>query len=122
MSSEHVKVFNGPILVAELDVDYEHETVSNYHLYTDNWFVAPFGFGEVSYGTFLGFLESRCPSPNRYDIKKILEMWRIFRYDPVSICKHTRGLLFDDFLWIKFEGDDVTYDDIKIRTDFPDSL
>ena len=121
MSREHIEIFNGPGMVAEFDVDYSTEKITNYHRYTDDWVISPFGNSDsVTYDMFLGFLESRCPSPGRYDIKKLLSHWRIFVYEPLAICKHTRGLMLDDFLWIRFAGDDVTYDDIKIRTDFSD--
>lgn len=119
MSREHIEIFNGPDMVAEFDVDYSTEKITNYHRYTDDWVISPFGNSDsVTYDMFLGFLESRCPERGRPDLKELLNKWGLEVYDPVGICKATRGLMWDDFLWIRFEGDDVTYDDIKIRSDF----
>lgn len=123
MRTEHIEVFNGPNMIAEFDVDYSTETIANYKKYTDNWLLLPFGRTDnVCYEKFIGFCEQRCPERGRADLKKLLRDWGLVIYDPVSICKVTRGLMLNDFLWIRFEGDEVTYDDIKIRFDFPDSV
>lgn len=119
----HVEVFNGPQLVADFDVDMKAKSVSNYKKYTDDWLLWPFTRKDiVTYDMFLGFLETRCPERTRRDIKKLLNNWGLVEFDPIGIVQKTHGLMFDDWTWIRFEGDDTTYDEIKVRDDFPDSV
>ena len=119
----HVEVFNGPKLVSEFDVDTKAKTVSNYKKYTDDWLLWPFSRKDiVTYRMFLGFLESRCPERNRDNIKELLDNWGLVEFDPLGIVRKTHGLMFDDWTWIRFEGEEITYDEIKVRNYFPDDL
>lgn len=61
------------------------------------------------------FFESRSVPRTRVNIDDLLEKNGLPFYHPLSIVKITHGVLTDDFIWLKFEGEDLTYDDIKIR-------
>ena len=116
----HVEVFEAYKLVAEFDVDTRLRSVSNYKKYTNDWLLWPFTKKDiVDYEHFIGFLETRCPDRNRDNLKELLRDWGIFEFDPIAIIRITHGLSFDDWTWIRFEGDDATYDSIKVRTDLP---
>lgn len=61
------------------------------------------------------FLKSRCFPEDRVDRDELLEMLGLINYSPLSIAKKTHGILYDDFTWVKFAGEDITYKDVKIR-------
>lgn len=63
----------------------------------------------------MNFFEDRCFERGRGDVRQILKVLELDFYDPYLIAQKTRGQLWDDFYWIRFEGDTVTYEDIKLR-------
>ena len=64
----------------------------------------------------LDFLEERCIPKSRANIKEILSSLGLSSYDPEAICRKTHGLMFDDYIWIRFPEDgELTYEEVKIR-------
>ncbi|UMZ73017.1 hypothetical protein [Natranaerofaba carboxydovora] len=61
------------------------------------------------------FLKSRCFPKERFNCHQLLEDLGLKTYSPLAIVEKTHGLQFDDYLWIRFNGEDLKYDDIKIR-------
>lgn len=62
------------------------------------------------------FFEERCIDKNRPDLKEILESYGLEFYDAEQICRKTHGMLWTDFYWIKFDNQNITYEDIaKLR-------
>ena len=84
--------------------------------YTDDYVNKAFGNQtSVTYDEFEHFLESRCFPRTRANAKDILNYLGLDFYYPLSICMKTHGVLYDDFSWIKFEGENITWKDVKIR-------
>lgn len=63
----------------------------------------------------LDWLEDRCFPKERANRDEVLENMGLTVYDPLSIISVTHGLVWDDYIWIKWEGEDIDYDSIKIR-------
>ena len=61
------------------------------------------------------FFESRCFPKTRGNADELLRLLGLSSYNPLAIVRKTRGQQFDDFYWIRFEGDTVDYEDIKLR-------
>lgn len=61
------------------------------------------------------FFESRCVPRTRVNIDELLDKMGLPFYHPLSIIQKTHGLITDDFIWIKFDGEAIDYDDIRIR-------
>ena len=62
------------------------------------------------------FCESRQPPRTRVDIDRILrEKYDMREYLPMQMCKKSHGITMEDFLWMKFDNEDITYDDIRVR-------
>lgn len=62
------------------------------------------------------FCEKRQPPRTRIGIEDILKQYGLREYMPIQMCKISHGIPHEDFLWIRFDGqEDVTYDSIKIR-------
>lgn len=77
----------------------------------------PFGgLSEVSSAMLEEFLESRCFPRERHSCKQLLKELGLDIYDPLSIVLKTHGQQYDDYYWLKFEGAEVDWDDIKMRT------
>lgn len=74
-----------------------------------------FNFDEMDTYVVMEILEGRCWPRNRAGIKEILDSLGLKAYHPLEIVKKTHGLKRDDYVWIRFEGEDLTYDDVKIR-------
>lgn len=37
-------------------------------------------------------------------------------YEPFLICKKTHGVILGDYSWIRFEGETLTWEDVKIKS------
>ena len=62
------------------------------------------------------FCESRQPPRTRVDIDRILrEKYELMDYLPMQMCKKSHGITMEDFLWMKFDNEDITYDDVRVR-------
>ena len=76
----------------------------------------PFGDAEVvSMSAFEDFLESRCFPRQRHGCKDLLAALELESYDPFSIVAITYGRQWDDYYWLRSEGDETSYDSIKLR-------
>lgn len=74
-----------------------------------------FNFDEMDTYTVMEILEGRCWPRNRVGIEEILSSLGLETYHPLEIVKKTHGLKRTDYVWIRFEGENLTYDDVKIR-------
>ena len=103
-------------VIAEVEFNYSTGKVKVKN-YIDDPVMLPFGVNENPTIKDLDrFLESRCVSRNRGNLKDVLNLIGVEEYDPYLIVRETYGLLWDDYSWIKFEDEvDLTYEDIKIR-------
>lgn len=59
-------------------------------------------------------LHERVMCPERWE-KFQLEAIGLKEYDFYKILRAYRGICYDDFFWLRFDGDTVSYRDIKIR-------
>lgn len=63
-------------------------------------------------------LKMRCWDPGRPDIKELLAACGLTKYVPLDIVRKTHGVSYNDFLWIKFPGEDLRAEDVLVRTDW----
>ena len=70
---------------------------------------------KISIKNFENFLESRCPNKSREDLDYILKWLKLRSYNPYWICRKTHAVSMSDFIWIKYEDEDITYDDVRLR-------
>lgn len=74
-----------------------------------------FPFGEMDLYGVLEILEGRCFPRNRVNAADLLHKLGLKSYQPLDIIRKTHGLMRNDYVWIRFEGERINYDDIKIR-------
>lgn len=63
----------------------------------------------------LEILEGRCFPRNRANADDLLRRLELKHYHPLDIVRKTHGLMRNDYVWLRFEGEQLTYDDVKIR-------
>ena len=80
--------------------------------YTNNILLKPFP-DNASLNTILLFMKSRCYEDGRVDLKKILDSFHMSNNDPIEWCKKTHGVNYSDFYWIKFNNENITWDEVK---------
>lgn len=69
----------------------------------------------ISKEELLEWVEERCFPRTRHNAQELLEYLGLEFYDPWAIIEKTHGLIIEDYYWIRFKGEDLNYDDIKIR-------
>ena len=72
-------------------------------------------WGEITTDRFFKFLKSRCFEDGRPDLKDILDYHGLESNNPYEWNKLTHGVVYEDFIWIKYDDEDITWEDVKIR-------
>lgn len=62
---------------------------------------------------FGGILKDRCWDEHRPDLKILLEKLGLDEYNPYEICRRTHGKMAQDFIWFRFPGEILTYEEVK---------
>ena len=57
----------------------------------------------------------RCWDKNRENIEKYLFKLGLTEFNPYKICRKTHGAMFQDKIWFKYEGEKLTWEDVKCR-------
>ena len=57
----------------------------------------------------------RCWDQKRENIEKYLYKLGIMQFNPYRICRKTHGVMYQDNIWFKFEGEALSWVDVKCR-------
>ena len=57
----------------------------------------------------------RCWDERRENIEKYLFKLGLAQFNPYKICKRTHGAMYQDNIWFRFEGESLSWDDVKCR-------
>lgn len=102
-------------LVTRIDFSFSSEEVKITN-YIDDILILPFGIVESpTFKQFREFLESRCFPRTRYNAKQLLTHLGLQCYEPFDIIRKTHGVQNEDTCWIRFEGENLVYNDVKFR-------
>lgn len=102
------------IKVAHVEADPAKQVIKQ-EVFGDNLLDRPMVRDTPTMKDLMAFFETRCFPKERDNTDKLLKSLGLTVYNPYLICMKTRGRLWDDFYWIRFRGDTVTYDEIKLR-------
>lgn len=83
--------------------------------YTDDLVKLAFAGGSVTEDRIYDYFESRCIDRARPDMKERLQEIGLNTFNPYKIAKVIHGVLWDDYQWIKFPGDSIGWEDVKLR-------
>ena len=62
------------------------------------------------------FLELRCVPRTRVDIDWLLKhRYNMKYYSALGICRKTHGVMYSDFIWLRFDDERISFNDIRIR-------
>ncbi|BCG56777.1 hypothetical protein [Paenibacillus sp. URB8-2] len=103
-------------VIAKVKLDYTKQSVEVWQDNEVSPVFLPFpGKQKVLVSDVLDFFESRCLPRTRHHIKKILQSLELSDYVPTDIVKQTHGVLYDDYVWIRFSGEELTCADVHPR-------
>ena len=91
------------------------EGVVTFKNYTDDLIARAFGIRDsVALDYVDKFFEDRCFPRTRKSAKRLLKELDVPYYEPLLICKKTHGVMHGDLNWIRFEGENLTWKDVKV--------
>lgn len=67
----------------------------------------------VTYDMVQDLLNWRCFPKDRENCKELLSDIGLKTYDNIAILKETHGVMTDDWYWIRFDGEDLTFEDVR---------
>ena len=112
LSEYSFEVFWKDMLSARVSVKKNRVHVSRY---IDHPVRQIFPKTDISRNQVNEILRLRCLEEGRPDIKEKLKAIGLTEYDPVEIVKRTHGVSFNDHIWIRFPGEEITYKDVSVR-------
>ena len=81
----------------------------------DDLLLTAFGSYQPTINDVFDFLEERVFPRTRANADDLLKKLGLSKYEPIEIIKTTHGVMWEDFHWIKFEGEELTYDKVRLR-------
>lgn len=100
-------------ICSTIEVEHDKVKVTDY---VDNFNYKAFGMRKnITIEDVEDFLEDRCVPRTRANINEILAIKGYPGYMPLLILRDTHGVLCEDEFWIRFEGETLTWDDVKIK-------
>lgn len=61
------------------------------------------------------WLEERSYPRNRTNVNELLREIGLTHYDPKEIVKKTHGVMWEDFICIKFKDEEIRWEDVRLR-------
>ena len=98
-------------VTAHLEIQNENVSVVSY---TDN--IAENAFAVPPFDIFYvnQFIEGRCFEECNASKDFFLKDLGLVSYNPWEIVRKTHGFLWDDYMWIRFEGETLTWEDVNL--------
>ena len=100
--------------VAYVWVSEDHKQVKIDKLIPD-CFKQPFCGDRLDIFRIYQFLKSRCYEDGRGDLKEILAQAEMTSNNPWEWVKHSHGVTYEDFWWVRFPGEQLTWENVKVR-------
>lgn len=99
-------------LIASVSIT-ENRKIIEVKKYSDDIAKQPFWGGKIDLNRIYQFIEFRCFEEARPDKKELLKKLGLTEYNPWEIVRKTHGRLFDDFLWLRFPEENITWKDVS---------
>lgn len=77
--------------------------------------IQPFSGKNFNIIRFYEFIKSRCYEDNRDDLNIILKKAGMNNNNPYEWIRLTHGVTWEDAFWIKFDDENITWEDVKVR-------
>ncbi|WP_211222600.1 hypothetical protein [Paenibacillus daejeonensis] len=103
-------------VIAKVQLDYRNQTVQVWQDESISPVFLPFPAKQkVQVSDVLDYFESRCFPRTRHHREKVLQALGLREYVPTDIVKKTHGVLYDDYVWIRFAGEELRCVDVHPR-------
>lgn len=103
-------------VIAKVKLDYSNQTVEVWQDKSVSPVFLPFpNKSKVTVGDVLDYFESRCFPRTRHHADKILHSLGLNDYVALEIVKQTHGVLYDDYVWIRFSNEELSCADVHPR-------
>ncbi len=99
---------------SEVVISADRKTVQ-YTIFKKEIPMVPYLFENPTVEQMYDFLETRCMPKQRTQLQEYLDDLGLDEYDPWKIVKITHGVMWEDYLWLKFPGENITWKDVKVR-------
>lgn len=117
--SERIEVFSRDELICIMFVDSFSQTIEIQNLVEPtgiNLYLLPFGrILHPTWKDYEHFLTTRCFEPSRPDKVEMLKSLKVDYYNPAKIVRATHGVMNDDYVWLRFPGETITFKDVQVR-------
>ncbi len=70
---------------------------------------------EITRNQLMEALKLRCLEEGRPDINEWLKYRGLNSYNPLEIVRKTHGVSFNDYIWIRFPGENLRAEDVLVR-------
>lgn len=91
------------------------ENQAHIRRYTTNPVKQIFASDTISLFELGEILKWRCWDANRENIEKYLYKLGLTEFNPYKICRKTHGVMFQDKIWFKYKGENLSWNDVKCR-------
>lgn len=100
--------------VAQVWISDDHMNVRIEKIIPDS-LIQPFGGDDLSINRVYRFLKSRCYEDGRADLQEILNQAELRENNPWEWNRVTHGVTWEDDLWIKFDGEELQWENVRWR-------
>lgn len=84
--------------------------------FTNEPYKQPFLVKPIRLDYVISVLSKKVIQPDYHNISGVLEDMGLDEYDAIEILKITHGVCHDNFLWVRFKGEQLTWEDVKPST------
>lgn len=109
------EVYDRDVKTAYIYISSDRKTIKYERFTKGIEYMLPYAFDNPTLEQLYDFIESRCMDRRRTQMPKYLEVLGLAEYNPYEIVKKTHGVMWEDFLWMKFPNENITWEDVKIR-------
>lgn len=110
-----IEVFWRDEHVSDMFVDYDRHTVRVQN-YTMQETKLPFLSSTApSWEEYEMLIDSRVFPQERKNCKMILKSYGLSVYDQEAICRKSHATMWGDYMWFRYPGEKVTFNDVKLR-------
>lgn len=109
MQDTEFYLYNKNELLSHVIVKNNHVTAENF---TNSRIFTPFLVDNITVDTVMHFFNNRCFEPSRPDKKELLNRLDLDTYNSIEIVRKTHGVMAEDYCWVRFAGEDITYDEL----------
>ena len=101
--------------LVEVVYDYKTQTLTTDYITKDPYDSLVLGYYRpTELEDIQAWIETRCFPRSRVDAEFLLKELGLSTYHPLSIVKITHGHTPEDFYWIRFSGETLTWDEINL--------